>query len=352
MGRLLLLILFSLCPICTLVAQKIQVLDGKNNPVAFAGIRSEDGSILGYTDIDGFLPDIQNQSVIYISHLAFSPTKVELDHVQNGIIRLKESVIALKEVDIKSPKVDYIHIRCFYRVCLSVAAEIKFFDMGIADYFIDTKKKTEETHLLTNVNYSKLVYYDALESSIPPELGTTSTLEHLRADSSYAFSKENHHRQDILKLGNLVGRIVDEPENHLYRLELDREKIDSVNYKSYSKNGHMASRNLFSNTVCLFRRNAEQDYTSMIDFISETNRWTQHSHTEKGQIDFVLDGYAIEKDYLTKKEMKKKKREKINEMTYQQLQQFRAAHQIPDMDEKLKKNIENYMAKLAKGNTQ
>lgn len=177
-------------------------------------------------------------------------------------------------------------------------------------------------------------------------------MEHLRADSSYAFSKENHHRQDILKLGNLVGRIVDEPENHLYRLELDREKIDSVNYKSYSKNGHMASRNLFSNTVCLFRRNAEQDYTSMIDFISETNRWTQHSHTEKGQIDFVLDGYAIEKDYLTKKEMKKKKREKINEMTYQQLQQFRAAHQIPDMDEKLKKNIENYMAKLAKGNTQ
>jgi hypothetical protein len=39
-------------------------------------------------------------------------------------------------------------------------------------------------------------------------------------------------------------------------------------------------------------------------------------------------------------------------MTYQQLQQFRAAHQIPDMDEKLKKNIENYMAKAAKGNTQ
>lgn len=350
--KLIIYFLFVFCSVVNIFAQKIQVLDGQNNAVAFAGIRSEDGSILGYTDINGFLPEIHNASIIYISHVSFSPTKVEMANVQDNIIRLKESVIPLKEIDVKSQNVDYIHIRCFYRVCLSVAAKIKFFDMGIADYFIDPKKKEEETHLLTHVNYSNIVYLDLLLASIPPELGTTSTLEKLKTDSSYIFIKKGIHNQDILRSGTLVGRVIQDSDKQLYHLYLDREKIDSTNYKPYSNHGSMKSRDCYSNTVCIFHQNENEDYTSMKDFISETNRWTKHSASSKDQVDFELDGYALEKNYLTKKEMKKKKREKFPEMSYQQLEQFCKEHQIPDMDEKLKKLVEDYIKKMNKESTE
>ena len=220
--------------------------------------------------------------------------------------------------------------------------------MGIADYFIDPKKKKEETHLLTHVNYSNIIYFHLLQASIPPEIGTTSTLERLKTDSTYIFMKKDDHDRDILKSGTLVGRIIQDSEKQLYRLNLDREKIDSINYKPDSSHAVIKPRNRYSNTICVFYQNGNDDCTSMKDFISETNRWTQNSSTSKGQVDFELDGYALEKNYLTKKEMKKKKHEKFSDMNYQQLEQFRNEHRIPDMDEKLKKLVEDYIKKVDK----
>lgn len=323
----------------TSLAQKIQVVDSRNHPVSFANVRTDDGYSIGFTDINGFLPPAPaGVESVYISHLAFNPQKVSLRQAVEGKIHLQESVVTLKTVDIRQSHVDYICTRFFYRVCLTVDGKIRFYDMGIADNYLKPKEHTSTEELLTHVQYLSRPY-QILRRGIPPDIGNISVVEKMKSNPDFVFS-ETSKQQDIKFHNQLVARFVQDSTARTTRIDVDRSKLYSLNENSAeARRDSTMQVTRDTKSTYLYRINS-QNYTSMKDFISGTERWVeirkaQDDKAKDIHIDFLLEGFAVEQTYLTTREMKKRKKKKFPKMSFTQLEQFRKDLRIPDLDAKL-----------------
>ena len=108
-------IVLMLLVTCTLQAQEcIQVVDEQGFPLSFAAVRSEEGLSLGYTDIDGYQPELGETKTVSIMHVGFEAKKVRLSSVRNHRISLKPSEVYLRQVRVAADK-PIIWLRTFYR---------------------------------------------------------------------------------------------------------------------------------------------------------------------------------------------------------------------------------------------
>ena len=79
-------------------AQKLQTVDKDGQPVPYASIIGEDGSIIGTTNLEGILDDVKGAEVVSITHVAYQPKKVKVG--QGGRVTLEDADFDLPEVTV------------------------------------------------------------------------------------------------------------------------------------------------------------------------------------------------------------------------------------------------------------
>ena len=71
MRKVLLMAAVAIMTAMSAQAQKLQTVDKDGQPVPYASIISEDGNIIGTTDLDGVLNDVKGAEVVSITHVAY-----------------------------------------------------------------------------------------------------------------------------------------------------------------------------------------------------------------------------------------------------------------------------------------
>ena len=158
-------------------------------------------------------------------------------------------------------------------------------------------------------------------------------LQAFRDDSTYHFLPAQEGLQHILLHDSIVGTL-SKADGQLL-LHVDRAKINLLRKNITSK---ARWKNITdSKTLTLYTDNGT-DYVSMRDFVSETNHWTSTLHKEGYEYltRFVMDGYAVERDYLTSKEMKKKLKAQPLAKSEKKIEKLRQELGIPDLDGQVK----------------
>lgn len=348
--RLLIYLLFFWALQCAVHAQKVAVVDKQGNPISFVTVRDDAGNTLGYTDVDGLLPQIPTEvKTIYLSHMAFEPLKVRLASIRRNRIELKPSSILLNEVNVVSDK-PFIRIRAFFRIYSYINSEMMLYHSGVTDFYINPSRDQETWRRLTELCYMEEPYREMYDLNRFTTLGTFSVIEALNRDKRYETRQDSASIQGIYMGTQHVGNIVSDSLNGVYRLSMDVAKIEEQKNNDSKKSRTLYDKDLWN----IVYRMDESDYVSMTDFVMRNRTdYTIKELKQKSMVDsvevetwvpvqynVVQDLYAIEIERLTRSEVRKKRRqEKLPEMSFNELEQYRIEHHIPDVDEKFKELI-------------
>ena len=123
-------------------AQKIQVVDNNGHGIPFVHILTEDGNIIGTTNIDGELDDVKGAEKVLATHVAYKPQAVSVASLNNGRIILEDVGYDIEEIVVK-PK-PYIYVETYYRVYAFINDSLRFYQAGIFPNAIDLKNKKKE----------------------------------------------------------------------------------------------------------------------------------------------------------------------------------------------------------------
>ena len=87
-------------------AQKIQVLDADGNAIPLVSVLTEDGVLIGTTDINGTLANVKGAAKVALTHLAYKPQLVSVASLTDGRVTMESVDYGLAEVVVKPKPVE------------------------------------------------------------------------------------------------------------------------------------------------------------------------------------------------------------------------------------------------------
>ena len=122
-------------------AQRIAVVDSNGNGIHLVTVLSEDGNMIGITNLEGMTPDLGGAVRIVLTHVAFKPKVVDVQSVQGGKVTMEDLDYNLAEIVVK-PK-PLIYVETFYRVYGFADNSLRYYLAGIMPNTYDVEKKKE-----------------------------------------------------------------------------------------------------------------------------------------------------------------------------------------------------------------
>lgn len=122
-------------------AQRIAVVDSNGNGIHLVTVLSEDGNMIGVTDLEGMTPDLGGAVRIVLTHVAFKPQLVEVASVKGGKVMMEDADYDLPEVQVV-PK-PYAYVETYYRAYGFINDSLRYFTAGIMPNAYDVEKKKE-----------------------------------------------------------------------------------------------------------------------------------------------------------------------------------------------------------------
>ena len=344
-------------------AQKIQTVDTESNPVAYASVSNADnGKLIGTTDLNGFLADVGGARSIAITHVAFSPQVVTVSSLsQDGRITLQDAKFELPEVTVT--KKEFIYVQTYYRLFMMTDDTLIYYRSGVTDNTYNIKKKTVSSD---HEHFSKSKY-GIMKFTLDNVLGglinsysdlSVNNLATKSKDSEnkLTFERETPERQRILYQDTLIGYIVDDMKDHKRRLSIDNKlyaklyhaETDSEKKAQKREKRNEKKKNEISTRYMVY--NLDDDGNcGVADFVSKQihSDYDKYSTLDKKDEHhrMWIEVYATDRAYVTKQELKEKKRENQVKMSYEALEQFERQHGIPPMPENTQKALKELVNK-------
>jgi hypothetical protein len=90
MKKILLTVAVAIMAAMSAQAQKIQIVDNDGNAIPLVSVMTEDGTLIGTTDLDGVLADVKGTQKVAVTHVAYKPQLVAVASLQNGRITMED----------------------------------------------------------------------------------------------------------------------------------------------------------------------------------------------------------------------------------------------------------------------
>ena len=110
-------------------AQKIEVVDAEGHGIPLVSVLTEDGNLIGTTDLNGVINDVKGAAKVAVTHVAFHPQLVSIASLNNGRITMEALDYELQEIVVK-PK-PYIYVETYYRAYAFINDSLRFYQAGI-----------------------------------------------------------------------------------------------------------------------------------------------------------------------------------------------------------------------------
>ena len=344
MKKSVLMIVVALLTTVNVMGQRIQIMDELGNPVSYANILDADnGKLIGATNLEGVLVDVKGAKKIHISHVAFKPQEVSVSNLKDGRITLKESDFDLPEIVVK--KKDYIYVQTYYRVMVMMDDTLAYYRSGLTDNVYDIqKKKVSASHRHFSKSFMGILKV-AFDMAFGSKIDGYSKLPikgHSNVNGNgkgLKMIKETETRQRVTYNGQVVGYIVDDESTHQRRLSMDYDLYNKLYIAEHGTEKQKAKRkksdaqiqNSKSTYSMVYQRNDGQ--SNVEDFVSRQLHRDMDRYDKKEQktehMRMWLEVYATDRAYVTKQELKEKKRANRINMSFDTLQRFERQHGIP-----------------------
>ena len=335
-------------------AQKIQTVDKDGQPVPYASIISEEGNIIGTTDLDGVLNDVKGAEVVSITHVAYKSKKVKVG--QGGRITLEDADFDLPEITVT--KKPLVYVQTYYRI-ISMNDDpempIYYYRAGILNNSYDKKTKklsVDENHLsVCNIGIFKTLLNTVLNKKIKSLAGLRMSTVENRMKKNYSgigvtFSPDGPGKQRITDKFGLVGTVTDNYDKGERRYSYDGHVMGRhlVQVKGSDKTKAKADKrddrkkNRKDQDFILYRIDEKGNY-SPEDFVMSQVAVSYDNEAEKSHTNNVMQVFTVERAYVTKDELKQMKKDNKMKMTYKNIVQFERDHRIPAFSADLQKHI-------------
>ena len=142
MKKKLLMVVVALMATMSMVAQKMVVVDANGRGIPLVSVLTEDGNLIGTTDLNGVLADVKGAAKVAITHVAYKPQVVTVASLTGGRVTMEDLDYDLQEI-VVVPK-PYIYVEAFYRVYVYRNDSLCYFLSGIMPNAYDPQRKKRE----------------------------------------------------------------------------------------------------------------------------------------------------------------------------------------------------------------
>ncbi len=336
-------------------AQKIEVVDTDGNGIPYASILTPDADYIGVTNLEGILSDAKGAKDITVSHVAFKTKRVKLDG-KDVRITLEEADFSLEEITVE-PK-PFIYVQTYYRLYIHNEEDgIIYYRAGLTDNCYDPKKKVV-TAKTSHISKAKMAIIKAIVGMLGSALDELSQIKAEKVEDrilkkgkimGMTITDVAPGKKRIDDKWGTLGYITDDKDSGLRRFSYDFHKLfmhymeakgmDKELAKKKKRDEKKKNRTETDYSVYQIDENGNygpEDFVMMEDL-------TNYDVEEDGKTIHSINGmqvYTIERAYVTKEELKLRKKQNKMKMTLQNIKQFEQQHNIPPLPASVQKAID------------
>ena len=338
-------------------AQKITVVDTDGNGIHLVTVLSEDGTMIGTTNLSGTILDVKGAKKVVLTHVAYKSKLVDVASLQNGQVTMEDLDYNLAEI-VVMPK-PLIYVETYYRVYAFANDSLRYYLAGIMpnSYDKESHKIKAGSYLESHGEFalSKGVAFtwgaraQAFKAGRIHRSGAMDLMKGGKSSEEYftTLTDEGKGRKRVSNPEGTVGFI--EIEDNEVHMTLDAGKMQMYRNKV-----------LGQDLVLKGREETEYDYefnevfnldeegnSSIADFVMTSDHWEWNGG--KGRLKFIIETYATEHAYIDAKDFKEKKKELrkkyVSKMKLDELEAYATSHGIPALTPSLRRAIENLRKK-------
>ena len=340
-------------------AQKLQVLDPDGNPVGYAHILNHAGTVVNMTDLDGTIDLSPIRGVFQgkpavITHIAFKAQTVNLAEAgETQVVTLQENDFEMTEVAV-TPK-DFIYVQTYYRMIFIIDDTVVYYRAGVIDNAYDVKKKkvsADKHHFskgqfgLMKLTLDKLIGRTIDNAAVLP----SKSIEIKRDNPKLTSTQDTPDRERICYGNDLIGFIVKDRDMHRRRITIDQNAyIKSLwTEKGKSKKLQRLEKEKNSESKYILIYQMDDDGSSSVeDFMmqqmhTDYNRYSKIDKKDE-HIRIWFEVFSTDRAYVTKRELKERKKVNRMEMSYAALRQFETDNNVPQFVPQMVEQIDVLM---------
>ena len=343
--------------ICLLVAisaeaQKLTVVDGDGNGIHLVTVLTEDGNMIGTTDLSGTLLDVKGAAKVVLTHVAFKSKLVDMSALQGDKVTMEDLDHNLAEIVVQ-PK-PLIYVETYYRVYAFANDSLRYYLAGIMPNAYDVEKKKVKSGSYTqsygefSISTGAAITWGARAQEFKAgkihKSGAIDLVKGGKARDHYfaTLTDEGKGRQRVSNPEGTVGYI--ELEDNEVHMTLDAGKMQMYRNKALGQDRVLKAREEkeydyeFNEVFNL----DEEGNATMADLVMSSDHWEWNGG--KGRMKFIIETYATEHAYIDAKDFKEKKKELkkkyVATMKLDALEAYATSHGIPALTPTLRRAIE------------
>ncbi len=361
MRKVLLTVIVALTTSMNVLAQKIQTVDSDGNAIPLVSVFTENGVLIGATDLNGVLADVKGAPKVSLTHVAYKPQLVTVSQLQGGRIVMEDVDFNLEEVVVK-PK-PYFYMEYYFRGFSYIGDSLRAYAAGILPVAFEIgknfKSKTRNIYSYGGAA-NKALAWNVQGLELTAEKGAKGTpvpIETLVRKGK----KFNEYYKTTIEEDGETRWIVKNPEgvvghflhdDGLYRATLDGSKMQIYANKV---NGEEKEQKLRES------KNYNYQYSEVYSLDEEgevraNNKIMELSHwendTSKGRSITIIYLYVADRGYMDEDEFKARSKELnkgwVGDMPFEKLDEYERANDIPALAPSQLKTIQELTKQTGK----
>lgn len=338
-------------------AQKVVVVDTEGNGVPYASVMTAEAEFVGVTDLNGVLADAKGNTDITVTHVAYKPKQVKVSGDTRVV--LEDAGFALAEITVQ-PK-PLVYVQTYYRLFLFDEKDgMAYYRAGLTDNVYDREKKK----VSASTDHAAKAKYGILKTILGMFGSKFDTISEIKAGKledrmieagkpvGLTISDVRPGRKQISDRWGTLGLITD--GNGQRRFSYDAQKLykDMLKAEGKTKKLEKAAKkeelrkNMEESLFTIFRIDEDGNYApedfvakEFIKSFDELKKDRETGTEEYVHYSYGIQVFTIERAYVTKNELKQKKKDNKMKMNYQSIQQFERQNNIPPLAPPIQKKL-------------
>lgn len=343
-------------------AQSIRVIDADGEPVPYAAVTTEQGKLLGTTDINGVFENTSENTVLCLSQLAYKPRTVNLAEVVDGVVTMEDAGFVLPDLVVK-PK-ELLYVQTYYRVTYIDEDGPIYYRAGIIDNtyeFANQKINAKEKSIsAAESGFLKFLVNSIAGGAIKSRCGLPKRTIYQLASSNegkwanVSVTTDSTGRKVISDRQSVLGYIDEDKDDRTRTTSFDNwlfnKHIEIANEKKEEKKEKKQAElekeeQERERSFLEVYRMDENGNSSIGDFMMQQSLVRGvFKRTQKRYI-LVIESYATESAYIDKKEFKQTRKDNDVEKNYDELLRYEREHNIPALAPHLKEQVDKLFVK-------
>ena len=327
-------------------AQKIQVVDADGNAIPLVSVLTEDGVLIGTTDISGTLTDVKGTAKVALTHMAYKTQFVSVASLTDGRVTMESVDYELAEVVVK-PK-PYLYTEYYYRAFFYIGDSLRAYGGGIVPVAYEVKNNYKAKIRFVSsrgafANKAPGWHGSSMENQVENSIKNTyhqpfeKWHKLKRAQEEYRFTMVSvgPNRWSVeIPTNEVVGQVI-------HSGNLSSTTIDASRVQMYADEVHGREKQLKKNQevnyqykyVSIFNLDDGDETPDITRHVMTMNQWERD--IDKGREIKIYYIYTTGHSYMDEDEYKARSKE-LNgghscDMTLAELQQYERDHNIPEL---------------------